>query len=152
MTDEAKSKAGKAHVYGTPLVAVVLAVLGWLDARDTGKDAAKQAKQADVQAEVSGAHAKQFSEARLRTAYEEIQDALENQSMRINDLEGWVVELEEFIEDELEAETPRTRREKDARDARLAEIRAAKRAREVKARPAPAMALPDYKDVGQEFE
>jgi Fe-S-cluster formation regulator IscX/YfhJ len=150
MTDQ--SKAGKAHVYGTPLIALIVAITGYLSNKSESDAASKKAKQADEQAEVSEAHAKRFSEQRLRTAYEEIQDALENQAMRINDLEGWVVELEEFIEDELEAETPRTRREKDARDARLAEIRAAKRAREVKARPAPAMALPDYEDVGQELE
>jgi Fe-S-cluster formation regulator IscX/YfhJ len=150
MTDQ--SKAGKAHVYGTPLVALIVAITGYLSNKSESDAASRKATQADVQAEVSEAQAKRFSETRLRTAYEEIQDAIAAQSVRINDLESWVVELEEFIEEELEEETPRTRREKEARDARLAEIRAAKRARELKSYPRPAAILPDYEDVAQKIE
>ena len=146
MTNEAKSKAGKAHVYGTPLIALVLAVLGYLDNRDSTKDAHSKAKAADKQAEVSQANAQVFSEERLRKAYIAMQDAIKVQSQRIDDLESWVVELEEFVEDQTEEDSPRNQREREARDARLAEIRASKRARERRSRPS-AEAVPDYEDV-----
>jgi len=143
-----QSKAGKAHVYGTPLLAVVLAVLGWLDSRESSQSAAHKAEEADKQAEVSQVEAQAFSETRLKRAYLVMQEAIEIQGMRIDDLEGWVVELEEFVEDQVEEDSPRNQRERLARAARLEEIREKKRERARKSKPS-ASKMPDYEAVQQ---
>lgn len=153
-TEEVKSKAGQAHIYGTPVVAVILAILGYLGNRDANQDAQSKANSAGRQAEVAEVESKEFSETRLKTAYAKLQEgvnkALIAQDQRINDLEGWVVELEEFIEDQTEEDSPNTKRAREARDMRLAEIRAAKRVRERQPDPPAAMMVMDYDSMGLE--
>ena len=146
MTDATKSKAGQAHVYGTPLIAVVLAVLGYLGNRDDNQATKAKATSVGRQAQVAQVEARAFSEERLRNAYISMQDAIKAQDRRIGDLESWVIELEEFVEDQTEADSPRNQREKEARDQRLVEIRAAKNSRARKS-DEPAQAMLDYEDL-----
>lgn len=147
--DEPKSKAAKAAKDSIPWAAVIVAVLGWYDARGTGKDAAKDAAAANSKAavvQVASAQSDQNAEERLRAAYHAMQDVVANNAERIDDLEGWVVELEEWVEDAVEDDSPRTRAERAEREERLAEIRRNKtqrRAEKLNAPPA-ASKLPDF--------
>lgn len=146
---EQPGKAAKAHVYGTPLIALIMAVAGYLSNRTDSEAASRKAdREAD--------QAVELADQRLRNAYDELAEYVEaennSHAQRLDDLEGWVVELEQFIEDHVEEDSPRTARERQARDERLAEIREKKARRrveaELKAKPA-AASLPAY-DVVQE--
>lgn len=145
-----EGKAAKAHVYGTPLIALMVAITGYLSNRSDSESAKRKADQEASAAVIT-------SDLRLRRAYDELAEYVEAENamhaQRLDDLEGWVVELEEFIENHVEEDSPRTRREREAREARLAEIRERKaRRREeaaLKANARPAMSLPAY-DVVQE--
>ena len=154
---ETKRKAAKAAKDSIPWAAVVVAILGWYDARETGQDASAKATQV---AEVAKIESTELSESRLRNAYKEIQDAfasheaeMDEHLQRLDDLEGWIVELEEWVEDEVEQDSPRNRAEREAREERLAAIRRNKteRRREKAAtsrRPdPPAAKLQDYDQV-----
>jgi TolA-binding protein len=147
---EQPGKAAKAHVYGTPLIALIMAVAGYLSNKSDSQDAKRKADREADEAVVT-------ADMRLRRAYDELAEYVEaenhSHAQRLDDLESWVVELEEFIEDHVEEDSPRTAREREAREARLAEIREKKARRQRKAefkaaRPEPA-ALPAY-DVVQE--
>jgi predicted RNase H-like nuclease (RuvC/YqgF family) len=150
MGDHQPGKAAKAHVYGTPLVALIMAIAGYLSNKSEAGDAASKA---DREADEARIEAKRFADYRLRTAYDAMQEALESQAQRIEDLESWIVELEGFVEEHVEEDSPRTSREREARDRRLAEIRASKARRERTRffKPAAAGAMPDY-DVVQSTE
>lgn len=142
MSNEHQSKASKLNQHGIPWAAVVVAALGWYDARSTADDAVDDAGTKAKQAQVSAA---EYSEVRARNAWEVVQGQFDAQQDRLGDLEGWIVQLEEFIEDHVEEDSPRTAREREGREARLAEIRI-KKARRSRARsrePEPE-ALPDY--------
>lgn len=131
---------------------MIVAVLGWYDARGTGKDAAKDAATANTQAQVAqvaSVNSTEIGEARLRTAYDAMQDVVANNADRIDDLEGWVVELEEWVEDALEDDSPRTRAEREEHEERLAAIRQNKKKRKQEKRESPVAAskLPDFEKV-----
>ena len=72
-------------------------------------------------------------------------------AQRLEDLENWVVELEEWVEDEIEQDSPRTRADREAREERLTAIRDRKRKRRLEkaagafhsGHPEPAK-LPDF--------
>jgi hypothetical protein len=124
---ETKSKAAKAAKDSIPWAAVVVAILGWYDARETGQDASSKAV---AVAEVAKVESSAISETRLKNAYSEIQSAfaaheieMSRHLQRIDDLEGWVVELEEWVEDEIESDSPRTRADREDREERLTAIR-----------------------------
>ncbi len=155
-TKSQSSKLAKANQHGTPWAAIIIAALGaWQAQAATSKsdDAVKAAK-------VSKVESAQISETRLKNAYSNIQDTLNKHhdfvdahESRITDLEEWVVELEGWVEDMVDEDSPNTRREREAREERLAEIRKkkAKRTRDKASfhgRPPPnAAALPDYDAV-----
>ena len=147
MPDE-QSKASKLNQHGIPWAAVVVAALGWYDARSTAVDAEGTASTKAKQAQVSAA---QYSESRARNAWEAVQDQFDAERVRVDDLEGWVVELEEFIEDHIEEDSPRNSREREGREERLAEIRTkkARRSRAKARAPQPAK-LQDYATTQEE--
>jgi len=157
---ETKSKAAKAAKDSIPWAAVVVAILGWYDARETGQDASSKATKV---ADVAMAESTALSDTRARAAYDSIQETfdsydneLDNHLQRIDDLEGWVVELEEWVEDAIEDDSPRTRAERAEREKRLASIRASKANRRLdKATKSASKAftspkLPDYDTVQRE--
>lgn len=135
------SKAAKFNQQGTPLIAVVLAVIGWYEARDTGEDAAARASRKAESAEVE---AREFSEVRLRRAWRAMEQTVEAQDDRIRELEIWIIELEGFVEEHIEEDTPRA--------PTLTEIRAHKSARANRSHAAPRAALPSYDAVQEEAD
>lgn len=151
------SKLAKANQHGIPWAAVLVAALGMWEARQ----AANKSADAVEQAEVSKKDSAQSSEVRLRHAYEGIQKTMDAHTasialyeQRTSDLETWVVELEGWVEEMVDEDSPRNYREREAREERLAEIRTKKAKRErAKASfhsakpPSAAGKLPDYDAV-----
>ena len=155
MADQ-QSKASKLNQHGIPWAAVVVAALGWYDGRNTADDAHDHA---GIEAQAARVSAKKWSETRARNGWEAVQKQFAEQNKKIAMLEGWVVELEVFIEADESAEdyAPRNARERaeaeEDAERRLTRLRVkkAKRERSRWNEPAP-MALPDYGAVQEAIE
>lgn len=128
--------------HGIPWAAVVVAVLGWYDAREESK----AVKERVVDQQVDIMNTREETERSGRKSWAWVQAQFDMQRQQLEDLNAWVDELEGFIEKHIEEDSPRTRRERRERNARLSEIRRKKRERRHK--PKPAAKLPDY-DVAQ---
>jgi len=85
---ESESKAIKAHTRATPLVAVVLAVLGWMDSKKASEDvgAASHAEQVE---------ASKATEEKIRTAVNELRRVVQDQAEQIHALETALMDMDE---------------------------------------------------------
>ena len=142
MKEETKQRAKDT----IPWAAIVVAVLGWYDAREEGKAAQDKARTAKQEVTVAAEEAKQFADNRTERSWEWVQAEFAKERQRIDDLEGWVFELEGFVEEHVEGDSPRTRREKEARQKRLEAIRKKRRERQFRTATKRILdtPLPDY--------
>ena len=124
-----------------------------MDARTEARDAEADAKRS---AQVQTSKVDDRADKAYRVVvdkFEDIDRELKHDAQRLADLEGWVAELEQFIEEELKTHTPRTRRERKAREERLSRIREARRKRpKPKAATKPTADLPPDYDAVQRVE
>jgi len=85
---EQESKAVKAHTRATPLVAVVLAVLGWMDSKKASEDVS-------VASHAEQVAASKATEEKIRTAVNDMRRVVQDQAEQIHALELVLMDMDE---------------------------------------------------------
>lgn len=145
MTEMLKKHGRKVQIV-SPWIAVVLAVVGWLESRDQAKDAQVAASNANKNTTVEVQAASTTQQIKAHNRWVWVRKSYLYQQNRIDYLEEELEALNEFVEEMAEHNTPDSRRERRDHEARLRSRRRARGGRMSR----PAAALPDF-DVAQAF-